>query len=870
MGTVEPPLVNVKLTPPAPPTPAVRRARLDERLLPDAGGALTLVTGPTGAGKTALLANWFAHAGPARRGWVTFDGGDNDPVRFWSYVIAALQRIEPSIGVRGGEILAESRADRRLLATLLDDAGRMTEPGTLVVDDFQTIVAPALLDDVGWAVEHLPRQLHLVIASRSEPPFGLARLRLTGRLHEVRQSDLRFRPDEASTLLAGLEAHVDDEEVALLTARTEGWAAGLQLAGLSLRDHPDRAGFVRRFAGSTRVVADLLVDEVLDRQLPDVRTFLLQTSVLERFSAPLCDAVTGRRDSARVLRDLEEANLFLVPLDDERQWFRYHQLFADLLRSELRTSDPAGERAAHEAAGRWYEDEAHPSSAIRHHLAAGLLDRAWRVVVDYYAAYYLAGRHGTVQQWLASFPHEYLAADPLRSIEAGIASILAGELEKTGTWIGVARHALAARPDTGASAQLAAVEGIWAWHRGDVVVARQALEESRGALGDRWWPVLCDLDIELMVARAHLALGALDRAAEALQHLPPSRRHFDDVLVLSISAQVALARGSLRDAAADVTRAVALVESFDQPVGILMVDLRYVRGSLLVEQGRLVEGAVELATALAQAEQAGGVESIASISVALARALAGAGQTADARTTLRRAREVVGPRPNDHPMAAWLTGAECRLRIASGRLEAAGRLLESLPRGPERARLEVRLHLAAGRRGVARRLLAEITGGATTTRGALVDELLTALALAGDDDARAADHVASAVQLAEEEGFVQAFLDEAPELTALLRRLDAAGSSAALHRLVEAADGASGGPWVELRPLGAGRLVEPLSEREIGVLRYLPSPLPSRDIARELYISPNTLKTHMRNLYRKLEVGSRSEAVARARALELL
>jgi LuxR family maltose regulon positive regulatory protein len=863
------PLVNVKLATPVPPLSAVGRPRLEERLEGAPGGSVTVVSGPTGAGKTALLASWSARPSSRRRSWVSFDPVDNDPIRFWSYAITALQRLDGRAGTDALAALPSSGADERVLTSLLRDLEALDVPSTIVLDDFQVVESQEVLDALTFLVERLPSTLQVVIATRSEPRLPMARLRLTGRLVEVRESHLRFRPDEAHELLDALGVRLDPADAALLVEHTEGWAAGLQLAGLSLREHPDPVAFVHRFAGSTRVVADLLVEEVLDRQAEDVRDFLLRTSVLERLSAPLCDAVARRDDSARILRQLEASNLFLIPLDDERQWFRYQQLFGELLRSELHAADPGAERDAHRTAGRWFVAQGHPPTAIKHHLAAGELDEAWEVVTTYYGSYFMTGRHSTVRDWVRSFPSEYLAAEPLRAIEAGMALVLAGAVEQAQQWIGVAEAGLPASTNGHrAQARLELLRGVCATWLGNLPAAVGPLDRAARLGGDRDWPVTSPLQLQLLRVRVDLQLGAVERARGLLDDLPPHGLPLEEALVLTSRAELALVEGALHEAETFAKQAWTILEELDQLSGALVCDLRYVRGVLLLERGELAAAEDELEAALAVAQRAGGAAAIVLQSAALARTRAATGRTAEAFSTLRRARERVGGRTAPEALSNELDAAESRLRLRTSGLKRAAELIGALPAGAERSRLLVRLDLARGRSAEARRRLS-VLGPPATLRQRIEDALLAARAAMATDVEAALGHLRRAVALARPEAHSQVFLDEGPEIAALLRRLEVDGDPTGLHVLVEAVNAAPAAVH-QLEPLGAGRLVESLSERELGVLHYLPSPLSYGEIAQELYISPNTLKTHMKNLYRKLEVGSRQEAVTRARALELL
>jgi LuxR family maltose regulon positive regulatory protein len=368
-------LLATKLHVPRPHPGFVVRPRLLDRLDQGLTRDLILVCAPAGSGKTALLADW-AGRGQRPVAWLSLDGGDNDPARFWRHTAAALERVRPGIGGRVGPLLGPPAPPsfEGLVTALINElaAQPAVDEAVLVLDDYHLIDAQPVHAALTFLLEHLPPGLHLVLASRSDPPLPLPRLRARGQLAELRAADLRFTAEEADALLReAAGGGLPGTAVAALTTRTEGWAAGLQLAALSLRGQADVTEFVATFSGSHRYVLDYLAGEVLDRQTAQVREFLLDTSVLERLSGELCDAVTGRSGGQAMLEAIERANLFLVPLDEVRGWWRYHQLFADLLRARLLQEQPGRVPALHRAAAGWHEAHGLADDAVRHAVAAG-------------------------------------------------------------------------------------------------------------------------------------------------------------------------------------------------------------------------------------------------------------------------------------------------------------------------------------------------------------------------------------------------------------------------------------------------------------------------------------------------------------------
>src|SRR6266567_3394474 len=387
----------------------VPRPRLVGRLEEGLARGLVLVCAPAGSGKTVLLADWARHGGRPVA-WLSLDVVDNDPARFWRHVVAALGRARRGIGELAGPVLGPLEAsspDGLVMALINELAADPREAEVLLVlDDYHLIDSQPVHGSLLFLLEHLPPGLRMVLASRSDPPLPLARLRAGGQLAELRADDLRFTTDEAAALLReALGADLPDAAVAVLAARTEGWAAGLQLAALSLRGQADAAGFVAAFSGSHRYVLDYLAGEVLDRQTEELRGFLLETSVLERLSGALCDAVTGRADSQAMLEAIEHAGLFLVPLDEVRGWWRYHQLFADLLRVRLRQQRPERIPVLHKNAAAWHSEHGPADAAVRHAIAAGDTNWAARLMEQYFdELFYLRGEGATLERWFSALP----------------------------------------------------------------------------------------------------------------------------------------------------------------------------------------------------------------------------------------------------------------------------------------------------------------------------------------------------------------------------------------------------------------------------------------------------------------------------------
>src|SRR5215218_5699061 len=409
----------------------VVRPRLVDRLAQAHGGELTLVCAPAGFGKTALLADW-ARRDPRPVAWLSLDDADNDPVRFWRHVAAALDTLRPGVAQQVGALLQslQPTSFEALVTTLVNELAGVAEEVVLVLDDYHLIQVPQVHQSLEFLLEHLPACLRLVVASRADPPLPLARLRARGPLAELRERDLRFTPQEAAALLrTAVGPELPEAAVAALVERTEGWVAGLQLAVLSLQGRADIAAFVEGFSGSHRYVLDYLTEEVLDRQPDHLLQFLLETSVLERVSGPLCDAVCGRADSQALLEQAERANLFLVPLDEVRGWWRYHHLFADLLRARLAREQPERLPELHRAAAAWCEQHGLVDDAVRHALAAGELAWVARLVEQHFEELLWRSEDATLRRWLEALPAELVRSRPRLCLAQAYGALLSGRLE---------------------------------------------------------------------------------------------------------------------------------------------------------------------------------------------------------------------------------------------------------------------------------------------------------------------------------------------------------------------------------------------------------------------------------------------------------
>ncbi|HEX5289958.1 MAG TPA: LuxR C-terminal-related transcriptional regulator, partial [Streptosporangiaceae bacterium] len=889
--------------------------RLDE----GGGGGLVLACAPAGYGKTVLLAEWVRR-GRRPVAWLSLDAADNDPARFWRHAVAALDRVRPGISGRLGPLLGPPPPPsfEPLVTALINEvAGQpdADEALLLVLDDYHVISSPLVHESLGFLLEHRPGGLQLALTSRSDPPLALARLRARGQLTELRAGELRFTSPEAAALLQQVAAEpgggrsgapLPDAVAAALAARTEGWAAGLQLAGLSLRGRSDVDGFVAAFTGSHRYVLDYLAEEVLEHQGEQVRTFLLETSVLERLSGPLCDAVTGRPGSQALLEEAERAGLFVVPLDEVRGWWRYHHLFADLLRVRLQQEKPDRAAQLHRNAAAWYAERGLADDAIRHAVAAGELTWAARLIEQNFdAAHSLRGEAATVQRWLTPLPADLVRSRPRLLLAQAVPAATGGRLEAAEQLVDAAERAYA---DQGADAgeepfeptigpagsllvnvpaTIALVRGYLAQLRGDArgtaEFGSRAVAESRD---DEW--------ILRSVAQVQLAVagwldGRLDEAERAFADGIAGRRAAGlstwGAWASYELCQVQYARGRLDAAVRTCEQALEAAGRTGQPPSPAagpayagLAELAYQRNDLDGALDHAERGIALCRSFVYTMPLAAGLATLAWIRQA-------GGDPAGALDAMDEAvRAIPGPPPG---LLNPIPARRARLLLAQGDLAAAARWTQqnglTADDQPDYSRepgqlVLARVLLAQRRPGPALVLLDRLYAAAAAQErvGSLIEiGALRALALAASgQDGDAVNALADALMLACPQGYVRGFADEGPPMAALLARLIAAQRSGSgfgaaaevplgcLARLQRALSTQRVTPEVGL--------VDPLTSRELEVLEMLAVGASNQAIASQLVVTLDTVKKHVSHVLSKLGAANRTEAVARARELSLI
>jgi LuxR family transcriptional regulator, maltose regulon positive regulatory protein len=595
-------LVWSKLTPPGPRAGTIARPRLQSLLEAGLETKLCLLDGPAGSGKTTLLAHWSATAGLGRVAWVSLDGSDNDPVRLWIYIGEALRSVEPGVGAAALQALRRPSVDfgRSVLPSLLNDLKGIGSPLVLVLDDYHLVTDPGCQETVAFFLNHLPAGVHLLLATRVDPPLPLARMRANSELAELRGAELQFSDEEAADLLngaMGLELAGDD--VVRLAERTEGWAAGLYLAGLSLRGREEPGAFVAAFHGDHRHVADYLTADVLARQPEAVRTFLLRSSVLRRLSGPLCDDLLERQGSAEQLEELERSNLFLVPLDDRRRWYRYHQLFGELLRLELGNSEPALIPALHRRAAAWHLRGGDVEEAIHHATAAGEFTEAGALIASQWLSCWRRGRRATVRRWVEGLPEEAILADPpVAFVAAWIGGYSGASKRECERWLDVVEAAdwQGALPDGISSLPFGAALTRASIPFDDVgcalEAARRALELAGPEPSAFHWMAQAALGHSLYLA------GRPAEARPPLEALVASvhgdRQPYAVMAALAVLSLLNGDDGDDRAAASLAGRAMAIAEAMGLSAEPLSGIVRMALGRVLTRQGRLVQAQEQL------------------------------------------------------------------------------------------------------------------------------------------------------------------------------------------------------------------------------------------------------------------------------------
>jgi LuxR family maltose regulon positive regulatory protein len=895
---VSAPLLTTKFHIPATRARLVPRLRLQQRLAEalTREHSLIVISAPAGFGKTTLLSEWLQQLSlPAA--WLSLDSADNDVARFLAYLSATLQKIYPEAAQLMATALhaASLPETESLLTALVNEINSSARSGVLVLDDYHVIDMPVVHTALAFLVDHLPAQLHLVIAGRTDPPLSLARLRACDQLIELRAADLAFTPIESAAFLNEvMRLKLTQADIAALAERTEGWIVGLQMAALSLQGHADRSEFVRAFTGSHRFVLDYLIEEVLERQPSDVQDFLLRTSVLDRMTAALCEALTGRADSQAVLQQLEQANLFIVPLDDERRWYRYHHLFADLLRSRLLQTHPELVPRLYQLASGWYARNELIAEAMEAAVAAGDVDQVARLAEENVIALMDHGELSKLVDWMNTVPVEVRRTRPWLCVAHAWAAVYTGQMAAVEPCLQEAERVLHVQvTDQALDPRLV---GHIATIRSNVALLvgadDQAVElacDALRSLPDKDYLARgCALRVLGLTYRTD---GDLDTTLILLREASEMNRLAGDshlaVTVLHDLALTEMMHGELQQALAACQEGLRLVEEHRQRGGGQLPATGYIYGLLgrvLCEQNDLEAAANYAQASVALSRHWELAEVLADCYVDLALVLRSRGELDAALDAIRAARQTA-QRLSDW-YVSMIEPYEARIQLARGDLAAVAQWAARQQHVTDFGRdaytahnglTLARLFIAQRRYGDALPVLEQVLRASEKVQAtaqvlaALVLEALVFEAQHKTD--LALNALKRALMLGEPRGYVRIFVDEGAPLGNLLRQAAARGIAIEyVERLLAALkeDQDRRERHLHLSAPSAQPLGEPLTDRELEVLRLVTIGQSNEAIAETLVISIETVKKHLKNIYGKLDVHSRVEATNRAREAGLL
>ncbi len=910
------PILATKLYIPPPRSKIVLRPRLIERLNDglSSGCKLTLISATAGFGKTTLVSEWVAGCGRPVA-WLSLDEGDNQTAGFLAYLVAALQTIAANMGKGVLAILQSPQPPpiESILTALINEITSLPDNFILVLDDYHIVDSKPIDNALAFLLEHLPPRMHLVIATREDLQLPLSRLRARSQLTELRAADLRFTPAEAAEFLNRMMGlNLSEADIAALEARTEGWIAGLQLASLSIQGRSDTAGFIQAFTGSHRFVLDYLVEEVLQRQPEQIRSFLLQTAILDRLCAALCNAVTEREDGKQTLAALERSNLFLIPLDDQRQWYRYHHLFAEVLRARLMEAQPGQVSSLHQRASAWYERNGLRSDAIRHALAAqdfegaaGLIELAWP-----------AAEQGSIQPaawlgWVKRLPEELVHARPVLSVWYAYALLGIGNMEAAQARLNDAERwlepadSMKIKLETPSIKMVVADKEQFQSLAAAIAVGRAYIAQALGDIPDtvRYASRVLELAPEadhyrrgqasMLLGMTHWAGGDLEAAGRVFADYTMKLRkagNLPDAIGTSVVlADIRLALGHLHEAINTLEQLLQFVMDQGEPIPLDAADLYRGLSKLYLEQGNLEAAAQQLQRGRELGEKVQHPVLRYRLCIDQARLKTAQGDLEGALALLDEAERLYirSPLPDFCPISAM----KARIWVAQGILAKALEWVRAQGISVDDAPGYLREfeHVTLARVLIARYKSDRETGAIHAATGLLerllqaaeagkrmgsVIEILVLQALAHQAQGNITPALVSlerALTLAVPEGYVRIFVDEGEPMAQILSEAAARGIMPDYISKLLAAFQAEAQTSKDIPDLPLAQpVIGPLSQRELKVLQLVAQGLSNREISERLFLALSTVKGYNQKIFDKLQVQSRTEAIARARELGLL
>jgi LuxR family maltose regulon positive regulatory protein len=901
-------LLTTKLAVPPVRSSLVERHRLIKQLDMGLGRKMILVTGPAGFGKTTLLSNWL-HSCSLPIAWLSLDARDNDLVRFWTYVIAALQKLQAGIAEHVLTMLpsVETRSLETIMTAFINALATLPNDVVLVLDDYHVIDAQPIHDAITFLLDYMPSQFHLVLASRSEPPFPLARLRARCHMVELTANDLRFSRDEAEAFFHNvMNLKLSNEDITALALRTEGWIAGLHLVSLALQGRQNVSQFVNDFQGNHRYILDYLSSEVLQRQPQHIQQFLLQTAILDRINGSLCDAVTDQKNSQAVIEQLEQANLFLIGLDDRRYWYRYHQLFVEFLYERLYRTSPEGLQALHHRAAQWHIRHGLTTEAIQHALAASEFSLAAYLVQKMAQTMLMRREVTTLLAWLAALPDTIVQDAPHLSLVYAWALIHANQLDAVEQYLQNAESAIEAGKVLGEipsmRGEIAAIRARVAAFQGDSSRTIELSQHALALLPENVVHIRGEVALNLGIA--YISNGNTTAASQAFVQARDISETAGNLrtamLAVRYLALLQVDQGLLYQAAEMYRQGLNVVHSAGEtmlpPSGFMHLGL----GELLYEWNKLDEATDHLEEAIERGQHGGDVKIWLMAYLLLAHVKHASGDCDSVDSILEKVEHLIR-QANFTRAHLWLKTDRALIEIAKGNIAAAANWeqtygLDMDAEPPFALEYEyfilARMLLAQGKTQRAIHIASQLLRMAEKSErtGVMISNLsLLAAAYEASNNSKLAMHVLGrALALAEPQGYIRTFINMGAPMEGLLKKLRKVylarqqnGNDQAwtfslnyIDTLLAASGNAQGALNNEIERLPDTQpmqpLLESLSEREQEVLQLLAAGQSNREIAQHLIVGLNTVKTHVKSIYAKLDVHSRTQALVRAQSLRLL